>query len=80
MIATRVTTLWLKQPICFCSVVPTCRNMSATVQINFRYLVYLPRNVSYCQPKCQLSYLEMLGTYPVYQVYMKLSGIEMSYT
>ena len=29
--------------------------------------------------KCQVSYLEMLGTYPVYQVYMKLSGSEMSY-
>ena len=27
----------------------TCRNMSATVQINFRHLIYLPRNVSYCQ-------------------------------
>ena len=30
--------------------------------------------------KCQVSYLEMLGTYPVYQVYMKPSGSEMSYT
>ena len=30
--------------------------------------------------KCQVSYLEMLGTYPVYQVYMKLSGSEMPYT
>ena len=30
--------------------------------------------------RCQVSYLEMLGTYPIYQVYMKLSGIEMSYT
>ena len=29
--------------------------------------------------KCQVSYLEMLGTYPVNQVYMKLSGSEMSY-
>ena len=30
--------------------------------------------------ECLVSYLELLGTYPIYQVYMKLSGIEMSYT
>ena len=30
--------------------------------------------------KSQVSYLKLLGTYPIYQVYMKLSSIEMSYT
>ena len=39
----------------------------------------LSMNVSYCQ---QISGVlpRMLGTYPIYEVYMKLSGSEMSYT
>ena len=37
---------------------------------------YLARNVSYNQ--CQVRYLEMLGTYLIGIIYMKLSGIEMS--
>ena len=39
-----------------------CCKMLATVTIN----------------ECQVPYLEMLGTYLIQQVYMKLSGIEMS--
>ena len=30
--------------------------------------------------KCQISFLEMLGTYSIAGIYMKLSGIEMSCT
>ena len=30
--------------------------------------------------KCQIPFLEMLGTYPIAGIYMKLSGIEMSGT
>ena len=42
---------------------------------------YIPyHEMSATVNKCQVSYPEMLGTYPVYQVYMKLSGSEMSYT
>ena len=38
-------------------------HMSATVQNKFQ-VSYLTRNVSYIN-KCQVSYLEMLGTYPI---------------
>ena len=49
------------------TLVGTCRKMSATVQNKFK-VSYLPR-MSATINKCQVSYLVMLGTYPIAGVY-----------
>ena len=56
----------------------TCCNMSAKVQKNFCYLTY--KKMSATINKCQVSYLEMSDTYSIADIYMKLSGTEMSYS
>ena len=56
-----------------------CHKISATVQskINFRCLAY--HKMIATISKCQLSYLELLGTCPIVGI-LKLSGTEMTYT
>ena len=63
------------------TLIGTCCKMSAAVQNKFQvsYLYTMKCQLLSCN-KCPVSYLEMLGTYPTQQVYMKLLGTEMSYT